>query len=86
MSTTAQCLVSNDQQVNAWELLTNESTVSDTESSSDLRGEINVTGRVDQVDQEVGTIGLLTLDVLGILAFGESGVQGDGSRLDRDTT
>lgn len=30
-----------------------ESTIGDTESSSDLRREINVTGRVDQVDKEV---------------------------------
>lgn len=45
-----------------------------------------MTGRVDQVDQEVGTVGLLTLDVLGVLAIGKSGVQGDGSGLDRNTT
>lgn len=37
-------------------LLTNESTVSDTKSSSDLGGEIDVTGRVNQVDQEVGAM------------------------------
>ena len=30
-----------------------ESTIGNTESSSDFRGEINVTGRIDQVDQEI---------------------------------
>lgn len=62
-----------------------ESTVSDTEGSSDLGREINVTGRVDQVDQEVGTIGLLADDILDILGV-DAVVQGDGSRLDSDTT
>lgn len=45
-----------------------------------------MTGRVNQVDQEIGTIRLLALDVLGVITIGESGVQGDGSRLDRDAT
>lgn len=45
-----------------------------------------MTGGVDQVDQEVVADGLLALDVLGILRLGEGGVQGDGSRLDGDTT
>lgn len=66
--------------------LTNESTIGDTESSSDLGREINVTRGVDQVDQEVVADGLLSLDVLGVLRLGEGGVQGDGSRLDSDTT
>lgn len=45
-----------------------------------------MTWRVDQVDQELGTVSLLAKDVLGVVAFGESGVQGDGSRLDGDAT
>lgn len=45
-----------------------------------------MTRGVDQVDQEVGADGLLALDVLGVLLLGESGVQGDGSRLDSNTT
>lgn len=63
-----------------------EGTVGDTEGSSDLRGEINVTGRVDEVDKEVGVGDLLgTGNVLQIL-LREGGVQGDGGRLDGDTT
>jgi hypothetical protein len=63
----------------------NEGTIGNTESSSDFRGEINVTGRIDQVDQEVVLLGLdgNVLEVLGVL---ELGVQGDGGRLDGDTT
>ena len=60
-------------------------TVSDTEGSSDLRREVNVTGRVDQVDQEV-VLGDLDGDVLKVLLILELGVQGDGSRLDCHTT
>jgi len=59
-------------------------TVSDTEGSGDLRREVNVTGRVDQVDQELGTIDLLG-DFLQVLLIGELGVKGDGSGLDGDT-
>lgn len=62
-----------------------ESTVSDTEGSSDLGGEVNVTGRVNQVDQEVVLLGL-DGDVLQVLLVEELGVQGDGGGLDRDTT
>jgi hypothetical protein len=60
-------------------------TVSDTESSSDLGGEVNVTGRVDQVDQELVLLGLLgdVLEVLGVVELGE---QRDGGGLDGDTT
>lgn len=49
-----------------------ESTIGDTEGSSDFRGEINVTGRVDQVDQEVVLFGLDgdVLEVLGVLELG----------------
>jgi hypothetical protein len=63
----------------------NESTVGDTESGSDLRREINVTGRVDQVDQELVLLGL-DGDVLEVLLVDEGGVEGDGGRLDSDTT
>jgi hypothetical protein len=44
-----------------------ESTIGDTESSSDLGREINVTGRVDQVDKEVGacwTVSFLPCEVV----------------------
>lgn len=44
-----------------------------------------MTGRVDQVDQEVVLLGL-DRDVLEVLGVLELGVQGDGGRLDRDTT
>ena len=62
-----------------------ESTIGDTESGSDLGREVNVTGRVDQVDQEVVLLSL-DRDVLKVLCVVELGVQGDGSRLDGDTT
>jgi hypothetical protein len=62
-----------------------QGTVSDTESGGNLRREINVTGGIDQVDQELVTIDLLG-DLLKILGVGELGVQGDGSGLDGDTT
>lgn len=64
----------------------NESTISDTESSSNLGGEINVTGGVDEVDQELEAVGLLANDVLHLLLVFEVGVQGDGSRFDCDAT
>ena len=44
-----------------------------------------MTGRVDQVDQEV-VLGGGDGDVLEVLLVLELGVQGDGSRLDSDTT
>ena len=44
-----------------------------------------MTGRVDQVDQEV-VLGGGNGDVLEVLLVLELGVQGDGSRLDSDTT
>jgi len=44
-----------------------------------------VTGRVDQVDQEVVLVGL-DGDVLEVLGVVELGVQGDGSGLDGHTT
>ena len=60
-------------------------TIGDTESSSDFGGEVNVTGRVDQVDQELVLLGL-DGDVLEVILVGEGGEQGDGGRLDGDTT
>ena len=62
-----------------------QGTVSDTQSSGNLRREINVTGGVDQVNQELVTINLLG-NLLQILGVGELGVEGDGSGLDGDTT
>ncbi|KAK1256398.1 hypothetical protein MKX07_008657 [Trichoderma sp. CBMAI-0711] len=63
-----------------------ESTVGDTESGSDLGGEVNVTGGVDQVDKEVTAIGLLADNVLDVLLVLELAEQGDGGGLDGDTT
>lgn len=57
-----------------------ESTISNTESSSDFRGEVNVSGRVDQVDQELVTVSLL-LDI-GNKLLVQFEVHGDGSGLD----
>lgn len=59
-------------------------TVGNTESSSDLRREINVTRRIDQVDQELVTLSLLG-DILDVLLV-HLGVKGDGGGLDGDTT
>lgn len=61
-----------------------QSTVSDTESGRDLRREVNVTGRVDQVDQEFRAVDLLR-DFLEVLLVRELGIQRDGSRLDGNT-
>ena len=73
-----------------------ESSVSDTKSSSYFRGEVNVTGGIDQVDQETVVFLLLSVDFDGLeLAFSLDEVQillveleekRDGSRLDGDTT
>ncbi|GKT45569.1 uncharacterized protein ColSpa_05750 [Colletotrichum spaethianum] len=62
-----------------------ESTVGDTESGSDLGREINVTGGINQVDEEVGAVGLLASNVLDVLGV-DVVVQGDGSRLDGNAT
>jgi len=62
-----------------------QGTVSDTEGSSDLRREVNVTGGIDQVDQELGTINSLG-NLLQILGVGELGVEGDGGGLDGNAT
>lgn len=61
-----------------------KSTIGDSESGGNLGREIDVTGRVDQVDQELVSVSLL-LDILDIL-LGEGEVHGDGSRLDSDTS
>lgn len=63
-----------------------KSTVSDTEGSSDLGREINVTGGVDQVDQEITAVSLLADNVLDIVLILELTVQRDGSGLDGNTT
>jgi hypothetical protein len=59
-------------------------TIGDSESGSDFGREIDVTGRIDQIDQELVTVGLLN-DILDIL-FGEREVHGDGGRLDGDSS
>mmetsp|Transcript_14452 Transcript_14452/g.20088 ORF Transcript_14452/g.20088 Transcript_14452/m.20088 type:complete len:801 (+) Transcript_14452:187-2589(+) len=61
----------------------NQSSVSDTKSSSNFRGEIDVPGRVDQVDQKTLT-GILVLRVSGV--NWEIIIQRNTSRLDGDTT
>ena len=63
-----------------------ESTVSDTEGSSDFGREINVTGGVDQVDKEVLAVSLLANNVLDVLGVLKMTVQGDGGGLDGNTT
>jgi len=64
----------------------NESTIGDTESGGNFGREINVTGRVNQVDQEVLAVGLLPNNILEVLLIGEGSVKGDGCGLDGDTT
>jgi hypothetical protein len=64
----------------------NEGTISDTESSGNFGREINVTGRVNEVDQEVLSVGLLANDVGNIVILTKLTVQRDGSGLDGDTT
>jgi hypothetical protein len=59
-------------------------TISDSESGSDFGGEIDVTGRIDQVDQELVSVSLL--DDIGDILLGEGEVHRDGSRLDGDTS
>jgi hypothetical protein len=44
-----------------------------------------VTGRIDQVDQELVLLGL-DRNVLEVVLVNELGEKGDGSRLDGDTT
>jgi hypothetical protein len=61
-----------------------EGSVSDTKGSSDLRGEVNVTGGVDQVNQESVSVGGL-LDVLAVFGV-HLGEKGDSGGLDGDTT
>jgi hypothetical protein len=60
-------------------------TVGDTESGGDLRGEINVTRRVDQVNQELVLLSL-DRDILEILLVRELTEQGDGGRFNGDTS
>ena len=62
----------------------NQSTVSNTQSSGDLRREVNVTWGVNQVNQEIVTLGLL-LDLLAVVIV-QASVQRNGSRLDGNTS
>lgn len=55
----------------------NQSSIGDTQSSRDLRGEVDVAGRVDQVDEETKSI--LTLLNEGHVIFGQLVVHGDGT-------
>lgn len=64
----------------------NERTIGDTERGGNLGREINVTGRVDQVNQEVETLGLLANNVLDVVLALEGTIQGDSGGLDGDTT
>jgi hypothetical protein len=64
----------------------NKSTIGDTKSSSNLGREINVTGRVNKVDKEVLSIGLLANNVGDVVVLAKLTVQGNGSGLDSDTT
>jgi len=59
-------------------------TVGNTEGSSDFGREIDVSWRIDQVDQELVSVGLL-LDIIDIL-LGERKVHGDGGRLDGNSS
>jgi hypothetical protein len=59
-----------------------EGTVSDAEGGSDFGGEIDVSGGVDEVDQEVAFFVLEVFDVL----LADVEVHGDGGGLDGDTT
>jgi hypothetical protein len=63
----------------------NKGTVGDTESGSNLGREVNVTRRVNQVDQELVLLGL-DRDVLEILCVRKLTEKGDGGRLDGDTS
>lgn len=58
-----------------------QSTVGNAESGGDLGREVDVTGRVDQVDNELGPIDFLW-DLLEVVLVRHLGVQGDGRRLD----
>jgi len=59
-----------------------ESTISDTEGGGDFRGEIDVSGGIDEVDQVVA---VLVLDIFNEV-LGNVVVHGDGGGLDGDTT
>jgi hypothetical protein len=62
-----------------------EGAIGDTQRSGDFGREINVTGRIDQVDQELVLLDLLG-HILEIFLVGELCVQGDGRRLDGNAT
>jgi len=63
----------------------NKGTVSHTKSSGDLRREIDVTGGVDQVDQEVVPFNFLR-DIFEIILIRHVSIQGDGGGLDSDAS
>jgi hypothetical protein len=62
-----------------------KSAISDSKSSCDLRGEIDVTRRIDQVDQELVSINLLW-DIFQIFLIRQVRVQRDGGRLNGDAS
>jgi hypothetical protein len=62
-----------------------KSAISHTKRCGDLGREIDVTGRIDQVDQELVTLNLLW-DVFQIFFIRQVGVQGDGGGLDGDAS
>jgi hypothetical protein len=62
-----------------------KSAISDTKGGGDLGREIDVTGRIDQVDQELVTLNLLW-DVFQIFFIRQVCVQGDGGGLDGDAS
>ncbi|KAH3663650.1 hypothetical protein OGAPHI_005051 [Ogataea philodendri] len=61
-----------------------QSTVGNSQGGSNFRREVNVTWRIDQVDQELVALGLL-LDLLDILVL-HLREKGDGGRLDGNTS
>lgn len=62
-----------------------ESAVGNSQGGGNLGREVDVTGRIDQVDQELVADGLLW-DVLQIFLVGQMGVQRDRGRFDGDTS
>jgi len=61
-----------------------ESSVGDTKSRGNLSREIDVSGRIDQVDQKLGSLGLRDVDNTGTQLILDVEVEGDTSRLDGD--
>ena len=61
-----------------------EGAVGDPEGGSDLRGEVNVAGGVDEVDEEALAVLLALLLDEGQVGVGHLEVHGDGGGLDGD--